>query len=328
MPQPLAYLNGKFVPTTQALLPPYDAGFVQGTTVAEQLRTFGGRLFRPEAHIERLFRSLSIVGIDPGLTSGDFAAIATELVAHNHPLLAGGDDLGLAMFVTPGAYPAMVGAGTDGPTVGLHTFPLRFEQWAAKYELGESLATTEVVQVPSNCWPTELKCRSRMHYYLADRQAHERHPGSRALMLDAQGYVVEATTANIVLLDKDAGLLVPPAEKILPGISLAVLLELAAALEVSTAHRDLTPADVAEAEEVFLTSTSPCIVPVVQLDGQPIGAGRPGEAFENFISAWSELVGLDIVDQARAICATLAAGAVFPFFSLRCLRSRAAVSFR
>ena len=72
MTDPQAYLNGRYVASSEALLPVTDGGFVQGTTVAEQLRTFGGRLFRLEAHIGRLFHSLEIVGVDPGLTREAF----------------------------------------------------------------------------------------------------------------------------------------------------------------------------------------------------------------------------------------------------------------
>jgi branched-subunit amino acid aminotransferase/4-amino-4-deoxychorismate lyase len=297
--EPQAYLNGKFVPAEQAVLAVSDAGFVQGTTVAEQLRTFGGRLFRLEMHVERLLHSLAIVEIELGLAPEELARVAGELVAVNHPLLAEGDDLGLAMFVTPGDYPAMISGNRSGPTVCLHTFPLRFELWAEKYLLGESLATTHVEQVPPTCWPPELKCRSRMHYYLADRAAGRRHPGSRALLLDRQGFVVETTTANVVLFREDSGLVLPPASKILPGISLAVLLELAEEWDIHYLERDLKPADVAAADEVYLTSTSPCMVPVVRLDGKPIGAGSPGPMFGRFLSAWNDLVGLDIIEQAQ-----------------------------
>ncbi len=299
MSEPQAYLNGRFVPASQAVVPVTDAGFVQGTTVAEQLRTFGGKLFRLSAHLERLFHSLAIVQVVPGLSLAQFAEIAEQLVQRNHQLLAPGDDLGLAVAVTPGPYGAMVTDEALGATVCLHTFPLRFGAWAAKYETGQALATTNVAQVPADCWPSELKCRSRMHYYLADRQAAASHPGSRAVMLDQEGFVVEATTANIVVYDRNVGLLTPPREKILPGISLAVLAELAAAEGVPMIQRDLRPADLLQADEVFLTSTSPCMVPVVSLDGRPLGSGVPGPRFARFMQAWSQLVGFDIIAQAR-----------------------------
>ena len=303
MSEPQAYVNGQFAPASQARLSVADAGFVQGTTIAEQMRTFGGQLFQLDRHIERLFRSLAIVEVDPAHSPQQLAAIAKELVAHNHPLLATGDDLGLSMFVTPGMYSAMISGPSPPPTVVMHTFPIKFSSWADKYRTGESLATTDVEQVSTRCWPPELKCRSRMHYFLADKAANRRFPGSRALMLDEEGCVVEATTANVLIYRQDVGLVLPPAKKILPGISMAVLLELADRQRIAHAERDITPADVATADEVFLTSTSPCILPVTQFNGQPIGQspatrGRPGPIFTKLIADWSQLVGIDIVGQA------------------------------
>ncbi len=303
MSEPQAYLNGYYVPAVQAVVSVADGGFMQGTTVAEQLRTFGGQLFRLETHVERLFRSLAIVEVDPGLTCEEFAQIAQELAARNHALLAPGDDLGLSMFVTPGPYPAMIRGPSRGATVCMHTFPLRFDLWAHKYKSGESLATTDVEQISARCWPPELKCRSRMHYYLADRQARLRFPDSRALMVDRDGFVTEASTANLVLCQASGGLLLPPSEKILPGISLAVLLDLAEELGVDYAERDLTPADVVAASEAFLTSTSPCLVPVVRFNGQAIGGGTPGKMFARFLKAWNGLVGLDVAAQAERFAA-------------------------
>ena len=268
------------------------------TTVAEQLRTFGGKLFRLEAHVERLFHSLSIVEIEVGLDPQAFNQIAEELVARNHALLAPGDDLGISMFVTPGPYAPMMSGQPAGPTVCLHTFPLRFELWAEHYRGGQGLATTDVEQVSARCWPPELKCRSRMHYYLADRQARARYPGSRALMLDEDGFITEATSANIVLYKEKTGLLMPPREKVLPGISLAVLVELADELGIACSERDLTPPDVAASGEIFLTSTSICMLPVVHFNGRPIGGGVPGKTYQQFLSAWNGLVGLDVAAQA------------------------------
>ncbi|MBI3836408.1 MAG: aminotransferase class IV [Planctomycetia bacterium] len=303
MTEPQAYLNGNFVPVSQAAVSVIDGGFVQGATVAEQLRTFGGELFRIEAHIERLFRSLAIVEVDPRLTPCEFAQIAEDLAEQNHALLGSGDDLGLTMFVTPGDYPAMVPGKPSGATVCMHTFALRFGLWAHKYKTGESLAITDVAQVPAACWPPELKCRSRMHYYLADRQARRRYPDSRALMLDENGFITETTTSNIVLYERGTGLVMPPREKVLPGISLGVLIELAEQLGIEYVERDLTPTDVAKADEALLTSTSPCVLPVVRFNGQEIGDGVPGKIYQRFMSAWSDLVGVDIARQAERFSA-------------------------
>src|SRR5688572_6334608 len=207
MTEAVAYLNGKSVPPSQAVNPVTDAGFVLGVTVAEQLRTFRGKLFRLDRHLQRLAHSLEIVGIDPGLSLDELGRTATDLAAQNHRLMDPADDLGLSIFVTPGAYVTFeTTVARSGPTVGMHTYPLPFHLWHDKYAGGQSLVITDVLQVPAACWPAELKCRSRMHYYLADKQAREIEPGSRALLLDASGQVVEASTANLLVYRAGEGL--------------------------------------------------------------------------------------------------------------------------
>jgi branched-chain amino acid aminotransferase len=311
MPQPLAYLNGRWLPVSQAAVSVYDAGFLQGVTVAEQLRTFSGRLFRLDLHLDRLARSLEILGVDPGVGREDLAQIAGELAAQNHKLLDPADDLGLTMFVTPGPNAAFASlAGHGGPTVCVHTQPLPFGTWADKYESGDALVVTDVMQVPARCWPSELKCRSRMHYYLADKQARERESGARALLLNERGCVTEASTANVLAYFSDEGLVSPPRENILPGVTVAVIEELAAQLGIPFSHRELTLDDVARVDEMLLCSTSPCVWPVVRLDGRPIGNGRPGPMSKRLREAWNQMVGLDIEAQARRFASRAVTSAV------------------
>jgi branched-subunit amino acid aminotransferase/4-amino-4-deoxychorismate lyase len=315
----VAYLNGRFLPAREAAISIVDAGFVMGGTVTEQLRTFGGRLFRSERHFQRLVHSLEICGIDAWLSIDDFGRIANELVDRNHPHLADGDDLGLAIFVTPGPYTALAGgdlpaavdaglstsdlrpptSGRPRPTVGLHTFPLAFHLWADAYSDGVSLVTTSIRQVPVECWPRELKCRSRMHYYLADREAAAKEPGARALLLDGEGRVAETSTANIVIYKSDTGLISPPRSTVLPGVSLEVVIELAAQLGIPFLERELHPVDVATADEAMLSSTPNCLLPVTRFNGQPVGQSNGRPVFSRLLAAWNNLVGLDIAEQAK-----------------------------
>jgi branched-chain amino acid aminotransferase len=326
MSRALAFLNGRWIPASEAGVPVNDAGFVQGTTVAEQVRTFAGKLFRLGDHLARLAQSLEIVGIDSGMTLEEIGRIGEELVAHNHRLLAPGDDLGLSIVITPGAYAAFAsgdcgttGGGSsnrgkgDSPifvdtktgtvpsraTVCLHTYLLPFHLFAGKYREGQALATTDVEQIPAKCWPPTLKCRSRMHYYLADRRVAAADPRARALLLDAEGFVTEASTANVLIYRDGEGLISPRYAGILHGISLGVAVELAGQLGIPFCQRDLTPDDLAAADEVFVTSTTTCVLPVTRFNGRPIGSGRPGAVFLRLLAAWSEKVGVDIVEQAE-----------------------------
>jgi len=299
MPEPLAYLNGQLIPASQATLPVYDTGFVLGSTVTEQLRTFRGEIFRLTDHLARLEHSLQISGIRTQESIEDLAEIAGRLVAGNIGPIDPDDDLGLCIFITPGPYVAMAEGAADGPTVCLHTYRLPFALWASAYERGISLRTTTVKQVPRDCWPAELKCRSRMHYYLADRLAAQAEPGSRALLLDDDEFVCETSTANIVAYWPDEGLISPRQEKVLPGISLRVAEELAGQHGIAWSHRDFGIDELARAEEVFLTSTPNCILPVTRFNSAPMGTGKPGPIFARLLSAWNDVVGLDIAAQAR-----------------------------
>ena len=295
--EPVAFLDGDWIPPQELCIPATDAGFVLGITVAEQMRTFGGRLFRADEHLRRLEHSLRIVGVTPGYSAGELQTLAEELVDRNYPLLAEGDDLGLSLFVTPGPYSTFHPEGGN-PLVGMHTYPLAFQLWADRYDAGQTLMVTEVTQVPGSCWPAELKCRSRMHYHLADQRARQMEAGSRALLLDTEGCVSEASTANVVIYRQGEGVVSPPSEAILPGISVAVLRELAERHGISFVHRPLHVADVLSADEVWLTSTSPCLLPVTRCNRLPIGKGEPGPVGKQLLSAWSDLVGLDIRQQA------------------------------
>ncbi|NQU19918.1 MAG: aminotransferase class IV [Candidatus Nealsonbacteria bacterium] len=299
MDEPQAYLNGQWIPASAAAVSVGDAGFILGATVAEQVRTFVGETFRLHDHLGRMRQSLDIVGIDPEMSTDEMVRIARELVARNHRLLADGDDLGLSIFVTPGIYPSYAAVPPAGSTVCLHTYPLPFQLWAEKYRTGQSLVTTDVEQVSDRSWPAGLKCRSRMHYFLADRRAADIEAGARALLLDGQGFVTETSTANVLIFRKAEGLISPPAEKILRGISRAVAIELADRLGIDFVQRDLTPEDVAAADEVLLVSTPLCLLPVTRFNGASIADGRPGDVFHRLLAAWSDLAGLDIAEQAE-----------------------------
>jgi branched-subunit amino acid aminotransferase/4-amino-4-deoxychorismate lyase len=297
MPEPVAYINRRWIPLRDAAVPLWDAGFVLGATVSEQLRTFGGRLFRLDAHLDRLARSLAVVGLASAMKPGEIAAIADEIIARNWPLIPPGGDLGLAILITPGSYGSFAPAAS-GPTVILHTYPLAFANWADRYETGERLVTTSVQQTAADCWPRELKCRSRMHYYLADREAAAVEPGARALLTDSSGNVLETATANILACFGDGALVSPLAADILPGITRQVARELAADLGMAWRERPIRLDELASAQEVLLTSTPTCVLPVVSLNGAAIGAGRPGAIYRRLLAAFSELVGLDIASQA------------------------------
>jgi branched-subunit amino acid aminotransferase/4-amino-4-deoxychorismate lyase len=297
----VAWLSGRLIPRAEFAIPPGDAGFVLGATVTEQLRTFHGRLFLPEPHARRLADSLATVGVSPGKPVDAIMAAAEQVAAHNHGLLPVSDpidDLGLVIFVTPGDQASQHEGASGPPRIGIHTFPLAFGMWAEDYERGVALRTASVRQVPSDCWPLAAKVRSRLHYFLADREVAAAEAGARAVLAHHDGRISETSTANIAIVTDD-GLVSPPAGDALPGVSLAFARTLATRLGIPWQDRSLTATDLASAREILLTSTPNCILPATRFDGRAVGEGVPGSVFRRLLAAWSDEVGIDIAAQAR-----------------------------
>lgn len=289
----LAYANGNWIPESELSIAVNDVGFLLGATITERLRTFGGEVFRLAEHLARMRRSLEIVGLDAAPIVDELNAAIPLFVAKNAGRIAPEDDWSISAFATPGL------GGGGRPTVCVHGGPLAFQQWAAAYDQGLAAFISDVRQVPDNCWPSELKCRSRMHYYLADSRAAKKRPGARAILLDQEGYVAESTTANILIYRPEEGLSTPPDDHVLAGISLEVVHELAGKLGIPLLRRRISREELLAADEVMLASTSVCLLPVVECDGVKIGTGKPGANFRELLAAWGKTVGLDIAAQAR-----------------------------
>ncbi|HEV3145030.1 MAG TPA: aminotransferase class IV [Gemmataceae bacterium] len=297
------YLNGEMVPASQARLPIYDAGIVQGATVTEQTRTFRHQPWRIEQHLDRLFHSLKLAGISIELTREELRSISLRLVTQNAKLIDPEDDLGLIQFITAGEY-ATYAAGMGrpartSPTVCIHTFRLPFELWARKMREGVHLITPSIRQVPPECTPPHMKCRSRMHYFLAEQEVRQTDPQAWALLLDLQGHITETNAANFLMVEK--GTIVSPRfSATLPGISRAFVCELAGKLGIQFEESDITVDGALKADEAFLTSTPWCIMPVTKLNGTVIGAGRRGAIFYRLLNAWSSAAGIDIARQIQS----------------------------
>ena len=120
-------------------------------------------------------------------------------------------------------------------------------------------------------------------------------------MTDVYGNITEGTSHNVFIVT-DGIIHTPLDRSVLGGISREVVLELAAKLGVETSKEDLQPYDIFTADECLFSGTSFSVLPVVQVDGRPIGDGTPGCMVKQLLASWSEEVGIDIVDQAiRAV---------------------------
>ncbi|MDB5336183.1 MAG: Branched-chain amino acid aminotransferase [Planctomycetaceae bacterium] len=312
MTEPLVYLRGQLVPASQAHLAIFDAGIVLGATVTEMTRTFRHAPYRLDDHLDRLFRSLKYTRMDIGMTKAELASVSRELVANNAKLVDPEDELGLIHFVTAGEFPVYAGsAGRSArltPTVCAHTFPMPFELWAPKLDTGAHLVTPSIRHVPPQCYDPKMKYRSRMHYYLADKEAQLVDPDASALLLDLAGNVTETGGANFLIVEQGT-IVSPTLTNTLPGISRQTVIELAEKLGIPFVVKDFQVHNVINADEAFTATTPYCLMPVTKINGLPIGDGCPGPIWKKLMAAWSELVGIDIEGQMRASAARRTAAA-------------------
>jgi branched-subunit amino acid aminotransferase/4-amino-4-deoxychorismate lyase len=298
--EPLVYLNGAMIPASQAHLAVHDIGIVMGATVSEQTRTFRKKLFRLDDHLDRLFFSANIARIEIGLTKAELARISNDLIAHNASVVCERDELGLIHFVTAGEHPVFANTADrparSAPTVCAHTYRLPFELWTKKMQEGTHLITPAIRQPPPESYDPWMKCRSRMHYYLAEKEAQSVDPEASALLLNLHGNVTETNAANFFIVEGQT-IVSPIQDDILPGISRAMVIELALKLGIPWAEKDIGVGDIIRAGEAFLSSTGFCLMPVAKINNLPIGDGNPGPVFRQLLRAWSQSVGLDIEKQ-------------------------------
>src|SRR5262249_23581799 len=153
------------------------------------------RPFRLADHLARFRAGCSACSVSLLVSDDELAAIAERLLAHNAALLSPGQELALVFLATPGPVGYYLGqpggAGHRPPTLVLHTFPLPFARYAPLSERGARLVTPPTRQPPPATIDPHVKQRSRMHWWVADRQARLVSPGASALLLDSDGHVTE-----------------------------------------------------------------------------------------------------------------------------------------
>ncbi len=296
MNEPIAYLKGEFVPASQCVLPVYDLGIVLGAAVTDFLRTFHQRPYRMEDHITRFYRSCKYARIKPPVDPEESIEISERLLKENGKL-APEDELGLVYYMTAGEN--TVYAGASGlpdkltPTYVQHTFPLRFHLWRDVFLKGVHCVTPAPRHWPPQCLSSKIKNRNRLHMWIGEQEAHEVDPKAMPLYLDTQGNITETSGSNFVIY-KDGQVISPRRNNILWGISLTVLSEILAEMEIPFVEEDIQTYDVVNADEAWIPTTPYCLGPVVRINGAVIGEGKPGPLWRRVLDRWSEKVGKDI----------------------------------
>ena len=291
-----AYFNGDWVPWSQVKIDPMDRGFLVGDVIFDVARTYNGKSFRMKEHINRLYRSLKYVRIDPGLSSDEMTDISEEAVRRNEHLREDVGDFSIWQFVTrgPGRWTATAGP----PAVCVKVSAIDFGRIARYYEEGAHGVITRTRSYSAESLDPKIKHFSRMNFNMAELEAHDAEPGAWPILTDRNGNITEGSGYNVFLVSggaiKTAG-----DTSILQGVSRGVVFDLAKQLEIPLIEDDLQPYDLYTADEAFFSGTSQGVLPVTAVDQRELGDGKPGPITQQLMAALSETVGVDIVDQAK-----------------------------
>ena len=268
----IAYLNGKYQQADACTISPLDRGFLFGDGVYEVLPVYHGAIFRCDDHLHRLNHSLNNIGIDNPQTNEQWEAIFSELISR-----CGLSELSIYLQISRGPAPMRLHIPTDDihPTVFAMTMPAR-ATFDEEIKQGVSVMTTDDIRW-ARC---DIKSTSLLANVMLSMQT--RKQGFYEAIMIHEGYVTEGASSNIFIVTEGRLSTPPLSNKILPGITRQVVMEMARLLRVSCKEKVLTREDLLHADEIWLTSSTRNIVPVTRVDEQQIGDGKPGSLWQKF----------------------------------------------
>ena len=265
----MIYLNGEWMPIDQARIPVLDRGFIFGDGVYEVIPAYSGHPFRLREHLARLQSSLAGVRIDNPLSPERWEALVREIVAKNP-----WEDQGVYLQVTRGVAPRD------------HAFPKNVKPTV--FMMSNALVTppqeqrergVAAITVADNRWlRCDIKSVSLLANCLLRQSAVDAGAAESVLLRD--GLLTEGSASNIFLVRNGIIITPPKSNFILPGITYDVVIELARAHRLPLEIRQVSEAEVRDADELWLTSSTKEVLPISTLDGKPVGhgddAGKPG----------------------------------------------------
>jgi branched-chain amino acid aminotransferase len=278
------YIDGKLYDKDNAKVSVYDHGFLYGDGVFEGMRSYGGRVFRLTEHIDRLWDSAKAIWLQIPMTKEEMTKAVNDTLAIN-----GIQDGYVRLVVTRGV-------GTLGldpnkcarPSVvviadSITLYPDEY------YTKGLEIITSSVMRTPSVCVSPRIKSMNYLNNILAKIEGLQ--AGCvEALMLNDKGEVAECTGDNVFVVRRGRISTPPPDAGILEGVTRGAVIELARRQGVEVVETALTKYDLYVADECFLTGSAAEVIPVVKLDGRPIGDGRPGPTTRDLMARFKKLV--------------------------------------
>ncbi len=274
------YVDGAFYSKEDAKVSVFDHGFLYGDGVFEGIRAYDGSVFRLKDHIDRLYQSARTLALTIPFTPEQMTQAVLDTVAANEKR-----DAYIRLIVSRG--PGDLGidpANCSTPTIVIICAEIKLYP-KALYETGASIVTSSVRRIPIQCLDPRIKSLNYLNNIMAKLDAR-RAGALEAVMLNHQGRVAECTADNIFFFA--GGVLRTPdlMNGALPGITRATVLELGAEMGLPTEEGNYGLHDLYNADECFLTGTGAEIMPVITVDGRPVGTGKPGPTTKKLLDAF------------------------------------------
>lgn len=268
------YINGKYVDSEKAMLPANDLAILRGYGVFDFLRTYGGRPFQLEAHLQRLKRSADLIDLECPWSNEELTDIIMETLDRN-----GYDESNVRIVVTGGDSPDNFMPQGDSRLLVMVTTAKPIAP--TYYTNGAEVVTMNIARyIPG------AKSLNYIPGIIARRKALKVNPKSLESIYRVDGYVIEGTTTNTFIV-KD-GQWITPGDRLLPGITRAEVIKLIESY-TTLETRDITLEEYQTADEVIITASNKEIMPVVKVDESVIGDGKPGEHTRRLMQVWREM---------------------------------------
>ena len=272
-PERSVYLNGEFLPLSEAKVSVLDRGFIFGDGIYEVIPVYGGRLFRLPQHLQRLDQNLAKVHMQNPLSHVQWQQLLEELVQRN-----GGGEQSLYLQLTRGAAPRDLSIPADAvPTLFVMSSPVG-EVDVTMLRRGLRAITVEDIRW-QHC---DIKTISLLPNVLLRRHADE--AGVDEAIIVREGEVTEGSASNLFVVHQGVVSTPPKGPQLLPGITRDLVVELCGRLGVQCEERRIDEQALLEADEIWLTSSSREIMPLIELNQQPLANGQPGPIWERVIS--------------------------------------------
>jgi len=265
----LIYLNGDFVPRSEARVSVYDHGFLYGDGVFESIKAYSGRVFKLKEHVDRLYDSAKAIAMDIYLTKDEMTEIILETLRKNNL-----KDAYVRLIVSRG----IGDLGLDPRKCEKPSVIVIAQGWGTMYgNLYEAGITGVSVCVRRNApdvLSPNIKSLNYLNNILAKIEANEKG-GDEAIFLDQNGLVCEGSADNIFVV-KDGKIYTPLTISNLKGITRATVIEVLNQMGYETIEANLGLFDLYTADEIFVTGTLAEMAPLIKVDGRLIGDGKPG----------------------------------------------------